>query len=137
MLRRFYTNQRGQSLVELALIFPFLLLVLAIALDLGRVYYFQISLTSAVREAARVAGVQSSNDAQIRQVIYDAVGERIELTDDSISITPAHRSSGDPVEVRVTYDFKPVTPMLAKLLDPDEVNGGALEILVKSVAVVQ
>src|SRR3954454_12783650 len=52
--------QRGQSLVELALIAPIMMIVLAAALDLGRLFYSQITVTNAAREGALAA----AQDAQ-------------------------------------------------------------------------
>lgn len=43
---------RGQSLVELAIILPVLLLLIAGAIDLGRAYFTSISLENAVKEGA-------------------------------------------------------------------------------------
>jgi len=45
-------RQRGQSLVELALVVPVVLLLLGGAVDLGRVFYSQIAITDAAREGA-------------------------------------------------------------------------------------
>jgi len=49
----------GQALVELAIMVPFLVIAMMGFLDLGRAFYFQISLTNAVREATRV-GIQNA-----------------------------------------------------------------------------
>lgn len=46
------SGERGQSLVELALVVPVLLLLLGGAIDLGRVFYSQIAITDAAREGA-------------------------------------------------------------------------------------
>jgi Flp pilus assembly protein TadG len=46
------SRSRGQAIVELALILPVFLILLASALDLGRVFYAQISVNDASREAA-------------------------------------------------------------------------------------
>src|SRR4051812_15839844 len=45
-------KSRGQSLVEFALVLPVFLVFLAAALDLGRVFYANISLNNAAREGA-------------------------------------------------------------------------------------
>src|SRR6266487_4084474 len=44
---------RGQSMVELALVLPFCLWVLLGIIDFGRVYYFYTAATNAAREGAR------------------------------------------------------------------------------------
>src|SRR4029078_9375399 len=46
------SRSRGQAIVELALILPIFLILLASAMDLGRLFYSQISVNDAAREAA-------------------------------------------------------------------------------------
>lgn len=48
-------DQSGQSLVEVALTLPLLLLVVIGIVDIGRVYAFEASVTNAAREAAAYA----------------------------------------------------------------------------------
>jgi Flp pilus assembly protein TadG len=51
-------SERGQSLVELALVLPLLLLLFGGIVDLGRVFYTYIGLTNATREGARTGARQ-------------------------------------------------------------------------------
>ena len=46
-------KQKGQSLVEFAMVVPFLLLVVVGTIELGRAYYYYNTLSKAVREGAR------------------------------------------------------------------------------------
>ena len=48
-------RKRGQALAEMAVMVPFLVIGMMGFLDLGRAFYYQISLTNAVREGARYA----------------------------------------------------------------------------------
>lgn len=48
-------RQRGQSLVEFALVAPVLLLLFSGVLDLGRAFYYQVSATDAARDGVRLA----------------------------------------------------------------------------------
>jgi len=48
-------SERGQSLVELALVLPLLILLLMGIADLGRAFYSYIEITNAAREGARYA----------------------------------------------------------------------------------
>jgi hypothetical protein len=50
--RHLATRSRGQSLVEFALILPVFALLFAATLDLGRLFYAQITLTNSAREGA-------------------------------------------------------------------------------------
>jgi Flp pilus assembly protein TadG len=46
-------SKRGQAIVETALLLPILMLLVMGSADLGRVFYYSIAVTNAVREAAR------------------------------------------------------------------------------------
>ena len=48
-------KQRAQALAEMAVMVPFLVIGMMGMLDLGRAFYYQISITNAVREGARFA----------------------------------------------------------------------------------
>jgi Flp pilus assembly protein TadG len=50
-----HRGRRGQALAEMAVMVPFLIIGMMGFLDLGRAFYYQISITNAVREAARYA----------------------------------------------------------------------------------
>jgi Flp pilus assembly protein TadG len=50
-LRRYAKEQKGQSLVELALILPIIVLLMFGTVEFGRVFYSYITVTSAVRKA--------------------------------------------------------------------------------------
>src|SRR3954447_26432222 len=53
--RHLAARSRGQSLVEFALILPLFLVFVAACLDLGRIFYANISLNNAAREGAMQA----------------------------------------------------------------------------------
>jgi Flp pilus assembly protein TadG len=48
-------SRAGQSLVEMAMVLPVLAFLTFGLVDFGRAYYFQVSITNAAREGARVA----------------------------------------------------------------------------------
>mgnify|MGYP001237523197 CR=1 FL=1 len=49
--KKFY-KLSGQSIIEFALVFPILLLLIFGAMDIGRLFYYKIVLTNAAREGA-------------------------------------------------------------------------------------
>lgn len=60
---RFLRRRRaGQALVELALVLPFLTLLLLGAADLGRAFYLKTEITGAARAGMRLGVVGPSND---------------------------------------------------------------------------
>jgi len=58
-------KERGQELVEFALILPLLLLLLVGIFEFGYVVFVQNSLSNAVREGARYGAVKPDNQADI------------------------------------------------------------------------
>jgi len=100
-------GNRGQGLVEFALILPVFLLLLFGMVEFGRAYMTKNILTGAAREAVRRAAVQSDsataiNEAQTRAQevlnsagIYSAV---VTVTDNNVGTEPT-------VEVSITYNF--------------------------------
>jgi hypothetical protein len=102
----------GQSLVEMAMVLPVLALLTFGLLDFGRAYYFQVSITNAAREGARVGilniytgpqtpSCSSSNSwatcpVQTDAAIITAVNNELTysgITPTSITICPPHDST--------------------------------------------
>jgi Flp pilus assembly protein TadG len=132
-LHKIHRHRRGQSLVELALVMPVILVILLGAVDLGRAYYFQVSITDAAREGVRVASNPSRNDSDIRAAVVGEGGSTITIDADRISIDPSPtRTSGHPVTVTVSYDFTTITPLVGMIVDE-----GILNISGSASAVVQ
>ncbi len=109
-------RQRGQSLVELALLLPVLCTIMLGALDLGRAYYSY----SAVANAARV-GAQYAAYATVWPLDATAVEQKVrdEASDISVrevTLTPASGwAQGQDITVAVTYDFQFLTPGASRL----------------------
>ena len=61
--RRYRRTHRGQSMVELALLLPILLMLAGGATDLARAYQAQLTLESAVRNAAEFVANSSIDQA--------------------------------------------------------------------------
>jgi PKD repeat protein len=131
--RRAHKRSRGQSLVELALIAPVFLILLATAIDLGRLMYSQIVISNAAKEGALVAsqgGTFQSNsacsptNAVMCGVLTEAKGGFVEVDQARVTLTPAtcvkdamYPAGGPPnVSVKVTAPFKLVTPLIGSIL---------------------
>jgi Flp pilus assembly protein TadG len=127
-------KQRGQSLVELALTLPLLILIMAGVLDLGRVFFAYITITNAAREGARYGADHPRNPDDLPlpsgngigdiqdKVIAEATGSGINISAGNITITCKHLGSpvtcgtgtapGDLITVNVTYTFNLVTVLV-------------------------
>ena len=55
LIKRMRKSEAGQSMVEMALVLPILLLLVGGIMDFGWLFYNQLALTNAAREGARYA----------------------------------------------------------------------------------
>lgn len=100
---------KGQSLVEVALVLPILLLLLMLVVDAARAFDAYIVLTNAVREGARYATLEPSPDiAAIKNmVVDDVVGSGTNIThmvDFAASDVQVITGTSE-ITVTATYDF--------------------------------
>lgn len=108
-------SSRGQALVEFALAFPLLLLLSFGILDFGRAMSAYIELAHTAREGARSGIYTSATDADIRNTVK-AQAPLLGLADGDISISPTYpRTSGDNLQVTITYNFNSFTPLVNSL----------------------
>jgi len=98
-------SERGQSLVELALCLPLLVLILLGVLDFGRVFNAYIVITNAARNGAYYGSMHSLDTNCITQrVIDEAAGSGVTLSSDNVSVSSSGEV-GTPISVTVSYDF--------------------------------
>lgn len=104
-----YQRERGDTLVELVLILPVLLLILLSILDFGRAVYAYHVVANCAREGARY-GVGAENDpSAIIAVVKNAA---IGLDASQLTVTVTYPTA-DTLKVEVTYLFRVITPLVA------------------------
>ena len=141
-------SQRGQSLTELALILPLILLLTVAALDFGRIYLGYVNVQNMARIAANYAannplawGATPDADIQARyqsQVLEDSkannctlpvVGGKTVVPDPTftdVNLDGTATGLGDTVTVAINCNFQVVTPMIGNIL------GGAVKVTAAS-----
>ena len=120
--------ERGAVLAELAIVLPFLLLILVGIIELGLLFYNQQVLTNASREGARtgIARLDENSDTTFNKSDIDAVvvsycQDRLitfgTVPPPTISLSPALAgiNVGDPLTVTVSYDYTFFVPKILKL----------------------
>lgn len=116
---------RGQGLVEFALIFPILMLLLVAIFDVGRLVFAYNDITNAARVGARVAIVnQASGAAQAATINQAALG--LANADVTVSYLEPDLSAdcaspyklGCVAEVTVEFDWQAITPIIGSFLGP-------------------
>jgi hypothetical protein len=97
-------GERGQSVMELALILPLLLLLVIGISEFGRAWMTLSILTGAVREGARVASVTPevlSNQEVVIQIVEDLLGD----ANLEASYILVRASSDNMIRVTAAIDF--------------------------------
>lgn len=109
-------NEKGQSMVEMALVLPILLLILMGIFDMGRIMYTYMHLQLATQESVRLGGL-GRDDAAITTFAreYIHVGDPSDL---KVNISPndSTRDSGDYMSVTLEYPVDYITPLISKVL---------------------
>ena len=133
--RRSRGSTRGQSIVELALILPIMLLLLATAGDLGRVFHTRIVIANAARAGALEAGRHPTSyqagapcDANTNRVLCAIIAESenslLTVTPSDVAVTctpsPCSETLGSVISVRVEGEFTLLTPFLGAFFGGDQ-----------------
>ncbi len=114
-------GEKGQALVEFALLVPIFLVLLFGIVDFGMGFYSWITVTNSAREGARLGAVQATNDEIIERVelASDLINEDTQMTvtvgcgpsSDPPPTGACPSLQGESVVVRVDYDYDLITPL--------------------------
>ena len=106
-------DEKGQALVEFALLVPIFLILLFAIVDFGMGFHSWITVTNSAREGARLGAVQATT-LQIETRVRDTATLINEDTNMTVTVTNAADNGGDPGEsvvVQVDYDYDLITPL--------------------------
>jgi Flp pilus assembly protein TadG len=116
-------NERGQSLVETALVLPILLVILMGIFDFGRAIFAYNAVSNSAREAARVAIVNQNTTAVEDEGKRAAIG----LDPDAIDVTFVIADCGTVLvgctaTVTVDHEWTALTPIIGSLVGPIDLS---------------
>jgi Flp pilus assembly protein TadG len=126
--RRREKDEKGQALVEFALLVPIFLILMFAIVDFGMGFYSLITVTNSAREGARLGAVRATTD-DIRDRVYDTAdlineGDKMTVTvgcgpssDPPPTGSCPSQQQGDSVVVRVEYDYDLITPLASLVGD--------------------
>jgi Flp pilus assembly protein TadG len=109
---RRFVSERGQALVETAIVLPIVVLLLLSMIDGGRIFYAWIVTTNGAREGARVAATGSSEADVIAHV--ELVMGNVTVTD--LLTTNTAGPSGEAVTVEVRHAVTVITPLISAIV---------------------
>jgi Flp pilus assembly protein TadG len=107
-------DEKGQSIVELALVTPLLLVVLFAVIEFGFYFSYQMTLTNAARDGARVFAAPGGTSAAALAAARASVAVAMPAL--SYCSTPTYSSSGptgtlSQVGITISCTYTPVTPL--------------------------
>jgi Flp pilus assembly protein TadG len=135
--RGFCLDPRGQGLVEFAISFPVVMLMILFGVDFGRVFMGWVTLTNAVREGANFAAMQPDSWTGFGDLEGQAEFARLinAETNDINCTMPATLPSpnfpngtdiGSPAVVSITCQFSLITPLISGIVgNPLNVSASA------------
>jgi Flp pilus assembly protein TadG len=102
-------NDRGQALVEFALITPIFLALVLLVVDFGFAMDRRLTLQHAVREGARYAALSIDNDFVCDRTVAQSFGgldpEDVVITYDDINGNGDVTDAGDAINVKADYTW--------------------------------
>lgn len=107
---RIWRDERGQSLVEFALVLPVLLLILVGIFNFGQLFYSDIVINEAARDAARYASIGVAQTEILQVIGQDCQTLDVAQVNTSIS-QPYPQSSGMPVTITIKYPVSIMLPL--------------------------
>lgn len=122
-------GSRGQGLVEFALIFPILMLLLVVIFDMGRLVFAYNGISNAARVGARVAIIdQGSNNAR-SATINQATSLGLTSSDVQVTYLKSDLSGacalptlpyrvGCVAQVRAQFAWRAITPIIGNIIGP-------------------
>lgn len=123
--------EKGQSLVEMAFGFLFILIVVLGMLDLGRLYFIYIALEDSAGEAALFLALNANcaeeglpectdpNNARYRAETASNLRDGWDNADIIIDLPEEGSGVGGTVKVTIKYPFKLLTPVISDIVGED------------------
>jgi len=122
LIQAYVKNNRGQAVVEFALVFPLFVWLMLGMIDFGRIFHELIVVSHAAREGARVAAVGKDNNAIEAAVQAAAVSINTDGPGNPVQVTinpQSNRTAGQPVTVTVTHGVTILTPFMSSIVTPN------------------
>lgn len=109
-LKKNQSRPKGQALIEMALLLPFLLVLIVGALEFGRLFFTQIVITNAAREGAYYLATHSSDydsgtgNAPNTTLAAEMEANNSGVSDITVSVTPNNCCTLGLYSVEVTVE---------------------------------
>lgn len=119
-------EERGQSLVELALSLTVIMLLLAGAVDFSIAYFSFSAMQDAAQEGALYGSINPADENGIITRVRSASTNPVDLTDedlvDVVVTLPGAACEGNEVRVNVIYDYPISMPFIGAIIGSQQIR---------------
>lgn len=119
-------EERGQSLVELALSLTVIMLLLAGAVDFSIAYFSFSAMQDAAQEGALYGSINPTDEDGIITRVRSASNNPVDLTDedlvDVVVTLPGDACEGNEVRVNVIYDYPVSMPFIGAIIGSQQIR---------------
>jgi Flp pilus assembly protein TadG len=115
-------KSRGQSLVEVALVLPILVMLLLGLLDFGRAYYTIVALRDAADEGAAYGATNPNDEPGITRRAAEASRALVNIQEGDVSVSAPNKATGEPITVTVTVQLVLYTPFANTFVSDSELT---------------
>jgi Flp pilus assembly protein TadG len=135
-VQHFRKDQRGQSMVELAVFLMVMLWLLAGAIDFGMGFLSYVAIRDAAQEGATYGSLHPTDTVDIIQRVRDSSDTPVDMADTSSVYVPdptfpdGMQCAGHAITVSVTYDYPLMVPFLGLI------TGNPIHITASSTSVI-
>ena len=115
-MRRFLRSERGQTMVETAIVLPVVVFMLVAMVDAGRVFHAWLVVTNSAREGARSGAARQDWPTMTTRMETSMNGWGCGT--DATCTNPTSNvqgTSGDPLQIQVSRDVTLLSPLIAAL----------------------
>lgn len=133
--RRLLRRDRGQSLVEFAIVVPLLLALLVAIFEFGRAWNIQQVVTNVAREGARQGVLATVDNDSVQTVVSTLLTTaRLDPADATVSVNGCNDITGTECNVQIQYPYNflfmgPVVRLISGGAWPGSVTLGTTSIM--------
>lgn len=112
-MRKLLRSERGQTMVETAIVLPVVVFMLVAMVDAGRVFHAWLVVTNSAREGARAGAARQSESVVTTRIETSMNGWLCTDAETTCTTTNVLGASGTPVQVQVDRDVTLLSPLIA------------------------
>lgn len=134
-----FKKEKGQAMVEFALILIPLLILIGGIIDFGWIFYHKVIVNNAAREGARYAAIHAKDityETDTESLINSILPPTLITGVDPISVDKDSPSTGD-ITVSITGDVDILTPLISMIFTDSNAGRDGIQLGITSTTIMK